>query len=138
MTDYTLIKNDRIRTKICDLMSEMLDNPDEHGLYQTSRFMSKMEDFIIAEMTKPILDPKLVFKLVDDIFKSYHSDGEEYLLDTLIELGLMKKLYLTEEDIKNNTMPWIEEYDMEVGDLYYSYNLEEITEKLQAKPPAES
>ena len=49
MTEYTIIKNPRIRTKICDLMSEMLDNPDEHGIYPTSRFMSKMEDFIIAE-----------------------------------------------------------------------------------------
>ena len=49
MEDYTVIKDDRIRSKICELMSEMLDNPDEHGIYPTSRFMSKMEDFIIAE-----------------------------------------------------------------------------------------
>lgn len=49
MVDYTLIKNERIRTKICDLMSEMLDNPDEHGIYPTSRFMSKMENFILEE-----------------------------------------------------------------------------------------
>lgn len=89
-------------------------------------------------MTKPILDPKLVFKLVDDIFETYQCEGDEYLLETLIELGLMKKLILTDEDIKNNAMPWIEEYDMEVGNEYYSYSLEDITEKLQAKPPVES
>ena len=45
--DYTVIKDDPIRSKICELMSEMLDNPDEHGIYPTSRFMSKMEDYIL-------------------------------------------------------------------------------------------
>jgi len=47
MEDYTKIKNDKIRTKICKLMSEMLDNPDEYGIYPTSRFMSKMEDYCL-------------------------------------------------------------------------------------------
>lgn len=41
------IKNQRIRTKICDFMSEMLDNPDEHGIYPTTKFMSAMEDFCL-------------------------------------------------------------------------------------------
>lgn len=45
--DYTIIKNMRIRTKICDLMSAMLYNPDEYGIYPTSEFMSKMEDFCL-------------------------------------------------------------------------------------------
>lgn len=44
---YTIIKNNRIRTKVCHLMSVMLDNPDEIGIYPTSEFMSKMEDFIL-------------------------------------------------------------------------------------------
>lgn len=82
-------------------------------------------------MTKPILDPDLVYKLVDDIFETYLCDGEEYLVDTLVELGLMKKSNLTEEDIENDTMSFIVEYDMEVGNEYYSYSLEDITEKLQ-------
>ena len=47
MTDFTKIKNDRIRTQICKLMSAMLDNPDEHGIYPTSEFMSKMEDYCL-------------------------------------------------------------------------------------------
>jgi hypothetical protein len=50
--DYTEIRDDRIRTKICELMSEMLDNPDEHDIYPTSRFMWKMETFILAEAEK--------------------------------------------------------------------------------------
>jgi len=50
MTDYTEIRDDRIRTVICDLMSEMLDNPDEYGIYPTSRFMWKMENFILEEI----------------------------------------------------------------------------------------
>ena len=40
--DYTEIRDDRIRGKICTLMSEMLDNP-------TSKFMWEMETFIIDE-----------------------------------------------------------------------------------------
>ena len=49
-TDYTEIADDEIRTKICDLMSEMLDNPDEHGIYPTSKFMWKMEQYILAKI----------------------------------------------------------------------------------------
>lgn len=30
-------------------MSEMLDNPDEHGIYPTSKFMWEMETLILAE-----------------------------------------------------------------------------------------
>ena len=82
-------------------------------------------------MTKPILDPKLVFKLVDDIWNDYLGEGEAHLIDTLIDLGLIKFKTLTEEDIQNNIMPWIEEYDMEVGNEYYSFSLEDITKKLQ-------
>ena len=47
--DYTEIRDDRIRSKICTLMSEMLDNPDESGIYPTSKFMWEMETFILDE-----------------------------------------------------------------------------------------
>ena len=50
MIDYTEIRDDRIRGKICDLMSAMLDNPDEQGIFPTSRFMWEMETFILAEV----------------------------------------------------------------------------------------
>ena len=45
--DYTIIKDQRIRKKICDLMSEMLDNPDENGIYPTSKFMWFMEQYVL-------------------------------------------------------------------------------------------
>lgn len=32
-------------------MSEMLDNPDEHGLYPTSKFMWKMETAILNRIS---------------------------------------------------------------------------------------
>jgi len=48
--DYTEIRVQRIRGTICKLMSEMLDNPDENGIYPTSRFMWKMETFILSEV----------------------------------------------------------------------------------------
>ena len=48
MANYTEVRDNEIRTTICDLMSEMLDNPDEHGIYPTSRFMWKMENYCIA------------------------------------------------------------------------------------------
>lgn len=51
--DYTEVRDDRIRTVICKLMSEMLDNPDEHGIYPTSKFMWKMETFILSLLSTP-------------------------------------------------------------------------------------
>ena len=50
LPDYTEICDERIRGEICKLMSEMLDNPDEHGIFPTSRFMWKMESFVLAEV----------------------------------------------------------------------------------------
>lgn len=47
---YERIRDQRIRGVICKLMSEMLDNPDESGIYPTARFMSKMEAFVIGEI----------------------------------------------------------------------------------------
>jgi len=45
--DYTEIRNGHIRIKIRDLLSEMLDNPDENGIYPTSKFMWEMEAYIL-------------------------------------------------------------------------------------------
>jgi len=47
--DYTEITDHRVRAKICEIISEMLDNPDEHGIFPTSRAMWKLESFILAE-----------------------------------------------------------------------------------------
>ena len=46
--DYTDIRDYEIRTKICELMSEMLDNPDQDGIYPTSKFMWEMETYILS------------------------------------------------------------------------------------------
>ena len=54
--DYTEIRDPRIRAKICELLSEMLDNPDEHGIFPTSRFMWEMESFILEEKALPQID----------------------------------------------------------------------------------
>ena len=40
--DYTEIRDDAIRGKICKLMS------DEHGIYPTSKFMWKMETYCMG------------------------------------------------------------------------------------------
>jgi len=45
--DYTEIRDDAIRSKISDLLSEMLDNPDKYGIYPTSKFMWEMETYIL-------------------------------------------------------------------------------------------
>ena len=45
--DGTEIQDNRVRSVVCELMSEMLDNPDEHGIYPTSRFMWRTEQFIL-------------------------------------------------------------------------------------------
>jgi len=34
------------RAVICDIISEMLDNPDEVGIYQTGKAYDKLEEYI--------------------------------------------------------------------------------------------
>jgi hypothetical protein len=46
--DYTQIADEPIRSFICGALTEMLDNPDEHGLYPTSKFMWKLERFVLG------------------------------------------------------------------------------------------
>ena len=40
--------NKKIRKDVCDIISEMLDNPDEHGIYPTGRCYDRLESYIIA------------------------------------------------------------------------------------------
>lgn len=69
--DYTEIKDERIRGKICELMSEMLDNPDDCGIYPTSRFMWKMETFILGELQRKIRDTHFINHI-----QAHLKDGE--------------------------------------------------------------
>ncbi len=45
--------NSVLRTAICRIMSEMLDNPDEHGIYPTGRFMDRIEALLVSMMAAP-------------------------------------------------------------------------------------
>ena len=45
--------NEPLRTAIMRIMSEMLDDPDEHGIYQTTRFMDRIEALVDALMAAP-------------------------------------------------------------------------------------
>ncbi len=47
-------KMDRDRTKICKIISEMLDNPDENGIYPTSTAYTKLELYIEAQRFEAI------------------------------------------------------------------------------------
>jgi len=62
--DYTEIRDEKLRSKICELMSEMLDNPDRYGIYPTSRFMWKMETYILDLMKSLEDEKKLLEKTV--------------------------------------------------------------------------
>lgn len=81
--DYTEIRDDKIRGKICELMSEMLDNPDEHGIFPTSRFMWKMETFILAASGA--------------VFSYAHRLGEE--MEAAMEAAVERNPLLTQEQI---------------------------------------
>lgn len=45
---------DRDRTEICKIVSEMLDNPDKHGIYPTSTAYTKLELYIESERIKAV------------------------------------------------------------------------------------
>lgn len=38
--------SDKDRTEICNIISDMLDNPDEHGIYHTSTAYTRLELYI--------------------------------------------------------------------------------------------
>ena len=40
---------DKDRTKICEIISKMLDNPDESGIYPTSTAYTELEHYIEQE-----------------------------------------------------------------------------------------
>ncbi len=42
-----------LRTAIMRIMSEMLDSPDEHGIYETGRFMDRIESLLESMMAAP-------------------------------------------------------------------------------------
>ena len=42
--------NNVLRTAIMRIMSEMLDDPDEHGIYPTGRFMDRIEELLKSMM----------------------------------------------------------------------------------------
>ncbi len=45
--------NSVLRTAIMRIMSEMVDNPDEDGIYPTGRFMERIEDLLTSMMVAP-------------------------------------------------------------------------------------
>ena len=45
--------NDVLRTAVMRIMSEMLDDPDEHGIYPTGRFMDRIEALLVSMMVVP-------------------------------------------------------------------------------------
>ncbi len=42
-----------LRTAVMRIMSEMLDNPDEHGIYPTGQFMDRIEKLLESMMAAP-------------------------------------------------------------------------------------
>ncbi len=47
------MNNGVLRTAIMRIMSEMLDDPYEHGIYQTGRFMDRIEALLESMMVAP-------------------------------------------------------------------------------------
>jgi len=56
-------KSKEIRKIIVDATSQMLDEPDENGIYKTSRFYNRLENEI-TEYIEMHPDPMNVYKLV--------------------------------------------------------------------------
>ena len=99
--DYTIIKNDKIRSKICKLMSAMLDNPDDSGIYPTSEFMSKMEDYCISLLASRSVDDEFVklFKTIVRFTRGALQLNEgETILDIAIKLGLYQSKTKTSDE----------------------------------------
>jgi len=95
----------KIRTKICEIISRMLDNPDEYEIYPTGRCYDELEEFIqrlLDDQKKAIPDPRYYLNIREEIEKRikekiekvyYHSElfknkkGDQLYLDILKELN---------------------------------------------------
>ena len=51
--DQQCARPDILRTAIMRILSEMLDRPDKHGIYQTGRFMDRIESLLDSMMSAP-------------------------------------------------------------------------------------
>ncbi len=47
------MKNDILRTALCRILSNMLDNPDGRGIYPTGECMDRLEGLVTALMACP-------------------------------------------------------------------------------------
>jgi len=62
----------KIRTKICEIISRMLDNPDEYEIYPTGRCYDELEEFIqrlLDDQKKAIPDPRYYLNIREEIEK---------------------------------------------------------------------
>jgi len=58
---------ERIRTEICNSISEMLDNPDENGIYPTTKCYDRLEAFILSERRKAFEEAvEIADKMIDN------------------------------------------------------------------------
>ena len=57
---------DKDRTEICNIISEMLDNPDKHGIFPTSTAYTRLEHLIErARIEAPVRQPfAAIFQIV--------------------------------------------------------------------------
>jgi len=117
--DYTEIRDDKIRGKICELMSEMLDNPDKHGIYPTSRFMWKMETYILDRIKKLEAENQRLEKSCKESQKQHKAwyekcqrlrdvnDKYEYIITKI--LSMIRNLY--------SAIPLIQKFDKEFSTI---------------------
>ena len=45
---------DKDRTAICEIISNMLDNPDKHGIYPTSTAFTRLEHYVESQRAEAI------------------------------------------------------------------------------------
>lgn len=93
------INKDEVRTQIKHLLSDMLDNPDDSGIYPTTKFMKEAEAYIIS--TWNVLEMRLIQVEKDhaNLLKSL-----EYTVKQLVEIADERnELRMTLDSMKNIT-----------------------------------
>ncbi len=72
---FTEIRDKTIRGKICELMSEMFNNPKEGSDRNTARFKYKMESYIIQEIQNACADGHSIGRssLNDEIVHTFNA-----------------------------------------------------------------
>ena len=81
---------------------------------------------------KVLVDVEDLHQMALDLWEYYNLEGEDGVLSTPLEMGLIRQFPLTQDDIDNNIFEDVEDYEVGI-ECYMCLTADEIFKKLGEK-----